>query len=62
MLKKFKVYHERRECEYAIIEANSAEEAEELADINYSDYNWNDCDGTMEGEILIGETEELEDE
>lgn len=61
-MKKFKVYYERRECEYTIIEANSAKEAEELADINYSDYNWNDCDGTMEGEILTGETEELEDE
>lgn len=61
-MKKFKVYYERRECEYIIIEARSAEEAEELADINYSDYNWNDCDGTMEGEILIGATEELKDE
>lgn len=58
-MKKFKVYYERRECEYAIIEANSAEEAEELADINYSDYNWNNCDGTMEGEILTDETEEV---
>ena len=60
-MKQFKVYHERRECEYAIIEANSAEEAEELADSNYSDYNWSYCDGSMNGEILIDETEEYND-
>ncbi len=60
---KYKVYHERTAVEYAIIEANSAEEAEQLADSKYSNYNWKDCEDSMTGSILIGETiKELEDE
>ena len=60
---KYRVYHERTEVEYAIIEADSAEEAETLADLAYSNYDWKDCDGPMIGSILIGETiKELDDE
>ena len=36
---KFKVFAERTETLCAIIEADSAEEAEELADKDYSDYD-----------------------
>ena len=60
---KFKVYAERTETLCAIIEADSAEDAEELADKNYSNYNWSDVNGSLSTEILIGETdEEKEDE
>ena len=61
-MKKFKVYAERTETLCAIIEADSAEEAEELADKDYSDYDWSDVDGSMSTEILYGDTEEKEDE
>ena len=57
---KFKVYAERTESLCAIIEADSAEEAEELADKDYSDYDWSDVDGSMSTEILYGDTEEEE--
>ena len=56
-MKQYKVFYESREIKYAIIEADSAEEAEELADTNFSDYDWDYCDGTLNGEILVGETE-----
>lgn len=56
---KYKVFYQRVEIEEAIIEANSAQEAESLADSNYSDYSWVSCDGTMYGEILDGESEEV---
>jgi len=60
---KYRVLHARTEVEYAIIEADSAEEAETLADLDYSNYDWKDCDGYMTGSILIGETiKELDDE
>ena len=55
---KFKVFAERTETLCAIIEADSAEEAEELADKNYSDYDWSDVDGSMSTEIFFGDTEE----
>ena len=61
-MKKFKVFAERTETLCAIIEADSAEEAEELADKDYSDYDWSDVDGSMSTEILYGDTEEKEDE
>ena len=61
-MKKFKVFAERKETLCAIIEADSAEEAEELADKDYSDYDWSDVDGSMSTEILYGDTEEKEDE
>ena len=61
LMAKYKVFYERREVEYAIIEANSAEEAEELADTDYSSYDWKHCDGTMDGEILVGESEGYSD-
>ena len=59
---KFKVYAERTETLCAIIEADSAEEAEKYADEYYSDCDWSDCDGTLSTEILFGYTEEKEDE
>lgn len=59
---KFKVYAERTETLCAIIEADSAEEAEELADQNYSDYYWSDVDGSLDTSILYGDAEEEEDE
>ena len=37
---KFKVFAERKETLCAIIEADSAEEAEEYADEYYSDCDW----------------------
>ena len=55
----FRVFYERSETEYADIEANSAEEAEELAEENYSDQDWSYVDGSMNATILTGETEEL---
>ena len=59
---KFKVYAERTETLCAIIEADSAEEAEELADKDYDNFDWSDVDGSMSTEILYGDTEEKEDE
>ena len=59
---KFKVFAERTETLCAIIEADSAEEAEELADKDYSNYDWSDVDGSMSTEIFLGDTEEEEDE
>lgn len=56
-MKEYKVFYESREVQYAIVTANSVEEAEELADTNFSDYDWDYCDGTLNGEILVGETE-----
>ena len=58
---KFKVFAERTETLCAIIEADSAEEAEELADENYSYYSWYDIDN-LSTEILFGKTEEEDDE
>ena len=60
-MKQYKVFYESRETKYAIIEANSAEEAEELADTNFDEYDWDFCDGTLTGDILIGETKEVDE-
>ena len=59
---KYIAYCERKEVEFAIIEANSIEEAEELADNSYSDYEWQKLDGSLEVNILIGETTKVKDE
>ena len=59
---KYIAYCERKEVEFAIIEASSIEEAEELADNNYSDYEWQKLDGSLAGNILIGETTKVKDE
>ena len=59
---KFKVFAERTESLCAIIEADSAEEAEKYADEHYSDCDWSDVDGSMSTEILFGDTEEEDDE
>lgn len=59
---KFRVYAERTETLCAIIEADSAEEAEKYADEYYSDCDWSDCDGTLSTEILFGDTEEYYDD
>lgn len=56
-MKQYKVFYESREVQYAIVEANSLEEAEKLADTNFNEYYWKICDGTLTGNILIGETE-----
>ena len=61
-MKQYKVFYEQRELKYAIIEADSPEEAEELADTNFSEYDWEFYDGTLTGEILYGDTQELADE
>ena len=61
-MKKFKVYAERTETLCAIIEADSAEEAEELADKDYDNFDWSDVDGSMSTEILFGDAKEKEDE
>ena len=59
---KYIAYCERKEVEFAIIEASSLKEAEELADNNYSDYEWQKLDGSLAGNILIGETTKVKDE
>ena len=59
---RFKVYAERTETLCTIIEADSAEDAEEYADQHYSDCEWSDCDGSMSTEILFGDAEEEDDE
>ena len=59
---KYIAYCERKEVEFAIIEAKSIEEAEEFADNNYSDYEWQKLDGSLAGNILIGETTKVKDE
>lgn len=59
---KFKVFAERTETLCAIIEANSAEEAEELADKDYDNFDWSDVDGSMSTEILFDDAEEEDDE
>ena len=56
---KYKVYYVRREVEYTVVEADSAEEAEQLVDDAFADYDWDYCDGTMTGDLLYGETEEV---
>ena len=56
-MKEYTVFYESREVQYAIVTANSVEEAEELADTNFSDYDWDYCAGTLNGEILVGKTE-----
>ena len=61
-MQKFKVFAERTETLCAIIEADSEEEAEELADKNYSDYDWSEVNGSLNTEILYGDTEENDDE
>lgn len=44
---KYKVFATRTEIYEAEIEASSPKEAEEMAENNYSDYDWNDVDGTL---------------
>lgn len=60
-MKKFKVFAERTEILYVIIEADSAEEAEELADKDYYDYDWSEINGSQYSEILFGEAEETDE-
>lgn len=60
-MKQYKVFYESREVQYAIIEANSAEEAEELADTNFGEYQWEYYNRSLNGEILIDETELYDD-
>ena len=60
-MKQYKVFYETRKVQYAIVEADSPEEAEELADTNFVEYQWKYCDGSLEGDILIDETEEVDE-
>ena len=55
---KFRVYAKRIEVLCATIEAKSSEEAEKLADKNYSNYNWFEIDDSLNTKILYGDTEE----
>ncbi len=55
-MKKFKVFAERTEQLYAIVEAETEQEAIELADVNYSNYDWSECDGTLS--TTVDEAEE----
>ena len=55
---KFRVYAKRAEVLCATIEAKSSEEAEKLADKNYSNYNWFEIDDSLNTKILYGDTEE----
>ena len=61
-MKQYKVFYESRDLKYAIVEANSAEEAEELADTNFKQYKWHYHTINSAGDILIGDTKELADE
>lgn len=58
---KYQVYSEHKETLYAIVEADSLEDAEELAYTNYSGYDWNKCDNSLQITVLFGETNELVD-
>ena len=49
--KKFRVYATRKELYCADIIATSAEEAIELANQNYWDYDFTEIDGTLETSI-----------
>lgn len=53
---KFRVYAKRAEVLCATIEAKSQEEAEKLADKNYSNYNWLEIDNSLNTKILYGDT------
>ena len=59
---KFKVFIEKKETFYAIIEADSADSAEEKADNYYDNFDWSEVNGSQNSEILFGETDEETDE
>ena len=61
-MNKYKVFYEQRDLRYAIVKADSAEEAEELADINFNEYDWHYTTINSSGEILYGDTQEQTDE
>ena len=61
-MKEYKVFYESRDLKYAIVEANSAEEAEELADLNFKQYKWHYDVINTSGDILVGEAKEIADE
>jgi len=50
---------ERTDVEYAEVEAESPEEAEDYADNHFSDCEWHYVDGSMNTEIIRSETEEV---
>ena len=58
---KFKVFIERTETFYAIIEADSAEKAEEAADNYYDNFDWSEVNGSQNSEILFGEAKETDE-
>ena len=60
---KFIVFAKRTEILCAVIEADSAEKAEEAADNYYDNFDWSDISGSQNSEILYGNSiEEEEDE
>ena len=59
---KFKVYAVKTETICAIIEADDEEEAEIIADENYTDCEWSYVNGSLNTEILFGDSEEEEEE
>lgn len=61
-MSKFKVFMERTETECTIIEADTAEEAEQLADENYSNYEWDKIEESMTCTISPNFTEEVTDD
>lgn len=56
---KFKVFAERIETLYTIVEADSWEDAEEIADTSFDKYQWNEVDGLMTTAVLVQASEPL---
>lgn len=56
---KFKVFAERVETLYTIVEADSWEDAEEIADTSFDKYQWNEVDGSMTTAVLVQTSEPL---
>lgn len=63
MKKIFRVFTERTETFVIEIEAESKEEAEEIADSDETDSNeWKEVDGSLNWNLLVGSTEEIKKE
>lgn len=54
-MKKFKVFAERTEQLCAIVEAETEQEAIELADTYYSDQDWKEVDGALDTTVDYAE-------
>lgn len=60
-MNKYKVYYEQTELHFLVVEANSAEEAELLAEEHYVDYEPEYIDGTLMTELKSEYTEIIKD-